>query len=61
MDAPVRRRGEQLTVKDGMIRLRVSQAGMQALDAMAEREQRSRSDMVRVLLRRGMEHPDSRR
>lgn len=34
---------------------------MAALDALAEREQRTRSDMILVLLRRSMEHPESRR
>jgi hypothetical protein len=61
MDSPVRRPGEHLDLKDTVVRLRVSQAGMEALDALAEREQRTGSDMIRVLLRRGMEHPDSRR
>ena len=61
MDSPVRRRGEQPAAKDNVVHLRVSAAGMAALDALAEREQRTRSDMLRVLLRRGMEHADSQR
>ena len=35
---------------------------MAALDALAaEREQRTRSDMIRVLLRRSMAHAESQR
>lgn len=55
MDSPVRRRGEQPAPKGNVVRLRVSDAGLAALDALAEREQRTRSDMIRILLRRGME------
>lgn len=53
MDPPVRR-GKTIE-RTEILTLRISKQGLAAVDAMAELEDRSRSDMVRILLKRGME------
>lgn len=54
MDGPVRAPGDAET-RDRVLHIRVTETGLRALDQQAAREHRTRSDMVRVLLRRGLE------
>lgn len=55
MDPPVARTGGQPLLRDHVIRIRVSAVGLESLDQFAASEQRTRSDMIRLLLRDGME------
>jgi hypothetical protein len=52
MDPPVRR-GKKLD-RTEILTLRISKQGMAAVDEQAEHEDRNRSDMVRLLLQRGL-------
>ena len=52
MDLPAKRPGQQARTE--RIEIRVSKAGREAIAAAAEREDRTFSDMVRVLLSRGL-------
>ncbi len=54
MDSPVARAGKQ-PVRNNIVQVRLSDSGLAALDTLAAREERTRSDMIRILLRRGME------
>lgn len=42
-------------MRGNVVQVRLSDAGLAALDELARREERTRSDMIRILLRRGME------
>jgi metal-responsive CopG/Arc/MetJ family transcriptional regulator len=53
-EEPPVRRGKTI-LRPEVIHIRMSTAGLAAIDAMAEREDRNRSDMIRILLQRGME------
>lgn len=53
LDPPTRKPGA--AKRETTIGIRISEAGLKALDELAEQEQRTRSDMVRILLREGME------
>lgn len=55
MDRPVRRTGGKEPVRNNVVQVRFTDAGLAALDQLAKREERTRSDMIRILLRRGME------
>lgn len=56
MDPPVARTGGPKPPPRGnVVQIRLTDAGLAALDQLARREERTRSDMIRILLRRGME------
>ncbi len=48
------RRGKTVP-RPKVVNLRMSVAGLAAIDALAVREDRTRSDMMRILLKRGMD------
>lgn len=60
MDPPVARTAGRLA-RDQMIHIRLSASGLAALDALAKAEERTRSDMIRLLLRDGVEARKARR
>lgn len=55
MDRPVQRVGGKQPPRNNVVQVRFTDAGMAALDELAAKEQRTRSDMIRILLRLGME------
>jgi Arc/MetJ-type ribon-helix-helix transcriptional regulator len=55
MDQPVSRTGKRRAVRDVTVHVRLTQEASDYIDTLAEKEERTRSDMVRILLRRGME------
>ena len=54
-DSPVRRAGPAKK-RDASIHLRTTTEAVERIKAMAEKEQRTFSDMVRILLARGLDH-----
>jgi hypothetical protein len=56
LDGPVGRPGADMARRDVRLGLRVSTRALAAIDALAAKEHRTRSDMVRVLLRRGLDN-----
>jgi len=55
IDPPVQRRGGHREPRDVKIVVRVTATSRGIIDRMAEKEQRNRSDMIRILLHRGIE------
>jgi hypothetical protein len=53
-EEPPVRRGKTVP-RPKVVNLRMSVAGLAAIDALAVREDRTRSDMMRILLKRGMD------
>lgn len=56
MDPPVARTGGRRAAREVTVHVRLTREASDYIDRLAEKEQRTRSDMVRLLLRRGMEH-----
>ena len=56
-DPPVHRRAGHRHPRTERIIIRLTPEGLAAIDALAKKEQRTRSDMVRILLNRGLERP----
>lgn len=56
MDPPVARTGGQKPRRDAVIGVRLSSTALASIDQLAEKEERTRSDMIRVLLRVGIEN-----
>lgn len=56
MDAPVARTGRKRAPREVTVHVRLTQEASDYIDMLAVKEERTRSDMVRLLLRRGMEH-----
>jgi len=54
LDAPTRRRRDTVA-RNRTIHLRVTTSGLEAIDRWADQRGMSRSDALRVLLRKGME------
>lgn len=54
MDPPVARPGKRAP-REVTLHLRVTQEMVDYLDSLAEQEDRTRSDVLRTLLRKGME------
>lgn len=54
MDSPVHGQREPRTER---VNVRLTTAEQAEIDRIAEKEQRTRSDMVRILINRGMERP----
>lgn len=59
-DSPVARPGSH-PVRRRVIQLRLSEAGLDAIDKLAAAEQRTRPDMIRLLLADGMAARAARR
>lgn len=55
MDPPVARPGKKRAPREVTLHLRVTQELADYLDGIAEAEERTRSDVLRTLLRKGME------
>lgn len=55
MDPPVARAAGKRAVRDETVHIRLTRDALQRIDALATQEERTRSDMIRVLLRRGWE------
>jgi metal-responsive CopG/Arc/MetJ family transcriptional regulator len=56
-DPPVQRRGGPRQPRTERIIIRLTPDALAQIDQLAEKEQRTRSDMVRILLNRGLERP----
>jgi metal-responsive CopG/Arc/MetJ family transcriptional regulator len=56
MDPPVARTGGAKSKREATIGVRLTPDALAYIDKLAEKEERTRSDMIRVLLRVGMEH-----
>jgi len=56
IDPPVARTGGKRPKREAVIGIRLTRDALATIDALADREQRTRSDMIRVLLRTGIEH-----
>lgn len=54
VDPPVRRSGDRQARTERLV-VRLTPDGMAQLDALARKEQRTRADMARILMTRGME------
>jgi metal-responsive CopG/Arc/MetJ family transcriptional regulator len=55
MDAPVARTGGKRAKREVTVHVRLTEDALAYIDALAARDERTRSDMIRVLLRKGME------
>lgn len=55
MDPPVQRRGGKRAPRTTRIVIRLTEEARDLIDSIAAKEQRTRSDMVRILLQRGIE------
>jgi uncharacterized protein (DUF1778 family) len=55
MDPPVQRRAGKRQPRDVRVIIRLTQEARDLIDKIAAKEQRTRSDMVRILLQRGIE------
>ena len=55
LDPPVARTGGKRPPREVTLHIRVTQQAVEAIDRLAEEQQRTRSDMIRILLKRGME------
>jgi metal-responsive CopG/Arc/MetJ family transcriptional regulator len=55
MDSPVARTTGTRSKREMTLHIRVTEEMVKRLDEQARKEQRSRSDMLRVLIRRGWE------
>lgn len=55
IDPPVARAGGQRPRRDAVIKVRLTQDALAYVDQLAASEERTRSDMIRILLRLGVE------
>lgn len=55
MDPPVARTGGKRPIRSETVHIRLTEDALAQLDKLAAQEERTRSDMIRVLIRRGWE------
>lgn len=55
LDPPVARTGGTKLRREVVIGVRLTRDALAAIDALADKEQRTRSDMIRILLRAGLD------
>jgi metal-responsive CopG/Arc/MetJ family transcriptional regulator len=56
MDPPVARTGGKRAPRDVTLSIRLTRETLAWIDSQAAKEERTRSDMLRILLRDGIEH-----
>lgn len=56
MDPPVARTGGKRPPRDVTLSIRLTRETLAWIDSQAAKEERTRSDMLRILLRDGIEH-----
>lgn len=56
MDQPVARPAGKRATRDAVIGIRLTREALAYVDQLAAKEDRTRSDMLRILLRDGIEH-----